>query len=252
MLAGENTVESIQLTSFEEAVAAYASVQATYGEDHPLLKSSAKTPGLDASLRDEIFRPDGSERHVFDGDNAIIIKQSLEETAQPGSLSPYRPAARLMLDMLLGSGRPVVGSEPEVQATEPAGATLPEAPVPPRPLEQAPRSINGEIVEGHVVLDSFGQLITALNSAQDFAEDSQQGIVHRIQSKIEEVDPFNTEPTVYWGAEAQIIYASLVKAATRGINPHDLLAAYMLEKTDDDPTDASSSHEAQRSLPIAA
>jgi hypothetical protein len=233
MQVSAETVESITLSGFEEAVAAYAAVHEVYGEDHPLLQITSETAGPVTGLWGEIIKPEDAERDAFEGKDAAAIQNSLETIARPGSSSPYQATARNMLGLLVEGGQ-----------TLPAAPAEPKAPVVPRPLRRLPRSVNGEIVEGHIELGTFGHLVTALRSVEDFAEgDDQRDTTDRIQADITEADPFNTEPVVYWETEAQTIYNALVAAAGRASNVYDLSAGQML---------AQAGGEAARPLPAAA
>ena len=219
-------VEAIRFQlNFEGTVAAYTAVQEVHGEDHPLLQPGHETGGLGPSLLDGLSRQDDSEPQTFAGEDAATIRDSLEAIARPDSTSRYQATAQMMLS-LLSDGRPLTAFD----KPEPPAAAVREV-RPASRLQPAPRSINGEIVEGHVILGSFEHLVTALQSVGEFAAgDARQDAIRSLERAVNETDPFNSEPVVYWGSRAQVIYNALAGAANRRSSLHDVSAAHMLEE----------------------
>ncbi len=223
----EGPDEAIQLNDFEEAVAAYAAVMEVEGENHPLVR--AQSPhvmhrGLGgASLLTEVYQNVPPQK--FEGDDHATIIKSLETIASDESDSKYQLTARKMLKDALSSPHDYPAGSANTAAPD-----VPTAPVAIQPsVQRIPPSVNGEVVDGHLELQGFGQLLTALKSARDFAGESDKDTIPRLEHDIDRVDPFEPESVIYWGERAHTIYDALGKAAARGSELHDASAAYMLD-----------------------
>ncbi len=132
--------------------------------------------GQALAFLDEIHRPEDTRPNQFEGEDAAIIIRSLETVALLGKDSPYQLTARRMLGMALGDKSPSSKQTGELVQSE-------EDITPPTPIavkakiQRVPSVVNGEIVDGHVELRGFEQLVTALHSVREFADDKERAII---------------------------------------------------------------------------
>jgi hypothetical protein len=97
MTLTQETTAGLKLDTFEEAAAALAAVVEVKGEFHPLVDPNAAS-SLQPSLLQEIKLDYDEEGHqVFEGDEAVVILQSLEAIADPQGPLIYQPIAERML-----------------------------------------------------------------------------------------------------------------------------------------------------------
>lgn len=210
----EGTVPGIRLTTFEDSVTALAAVVEVHGENHPLTLPYGKDNGFDVSLYDEVRRHIDAEPQDFEGEHTAIIMNALKSTADNKG-SNYQASARFMLDQALSDSLPTLRRV--------------ENPIPRKKLSPLPTvNAHGEIISGHVVLESFGDLVTALRVTCEFGDEDESGLVAKLRQTIEEVDPLDIEPVVFWGNEARVIYNGLHQAAQRGTELHDPWAHEMI------------------------
>lgn len=113
---------------------------------------------------------------------------------------------------------------------------MPVHELPVKNFDSAHAPADSEAAEGNIVLNGFGNLVTARRAIEAFAAGNpRQAALDRIEADTQYTDPFKPEPLLYLGSIARTIYDSLSQAANRQTELLDADAAYLLHGVNGTP-----------------
>jgi len=215
-LVETGTVEAVALPSIEETVTALAAVIEIHGPEHPLVSPSNENNLLGALK--------GYVEPEFTDENAAVIVGALREVAS-GDIDPLRQStAQWMLENANSEAAKPVEPTPVLEPITEKRTETKKQPVP----RSQPLVANNELVDGHIELNGFEELVTALRAVEAFAGARREQVAITLEKTISKIDPFDPKPRAYFGEVGKSIFSSLIEAAERDETVYDETARHML------------------------